>query len=144
MPKLNAVAYGVTRRLPKVISPRDHAIADYVAVGLFAVAGGLFWRRNKPAATAALICGTAELALNLITDYPGGVAGIVSFPDHGRADMALAALTATIPDLLGFRKGRKFFLLQSGALTVAANLTQFKSPRDYPVRRSRRSRSAFL
>ena len=134
MPKLHAVADTITRRLPKVVSPEAHAIADYIAIGIFAVAGGLFWRSNKRAALAAWACGGAELLLNAITDYPGGVARIVSFPAHRKIDLGLAAITATMPELLGIREGRRFFLIQSGAITAAANLTRFTSVRNYPKR----------
>lgn len=135
MAKLYAVADTVTRRLPKIVSSRGHAIADYVTAGLFVVAGALFWRTNKRAAAASLLCGSAELALNLMTDYPGGIARIVSFPRHGRIDIGLAALTATMPELLSFHQGRSFFLLQSGVITATTNLTKFNSARNYSIRR---------
>jgi hypothetical protein len=131
MPKLYAVADTITRRLPKVLSPEGHAIADYVTIGIFAVAGGLFWKTNKRAATAAWMCGGAELLLNLITDYPGGVVKLMSFPAHGKVDLGLAALAATMPELLSFREGKNLFLMQSGAITANTNLTRFSTPRKY-------------
>jgi hypothetical protein len=134
MPKLYAVADSLTRRLPRLVSPKGHAIADYVAIGAFAVAGALFWRTNRRAATAALLCGGAQLALNLATDYPGGVINMLTFPAHGKVDMGLAALTATMPELLGFREGRSFFLAQSGAITATTNLTRFSPVRNYARR----------
>lgn len=131
MPKLYGVADTITRRLPKVLSPEGHAIADYVTIGIFAVAGGLFWKTNKRAATAAWMCGAAELLLNFITDYPGGVVKLMSFPAHGKVDLGLAALAATMPELLSFREGKNLFLIQSGAITANTNLTRFRSPRSY-------------
>ncbi|MGH9529700.1 MAG: hypothetical protein ACRD2S_07265 [Terriglobales bacterium] len=148
MPRLYAVTDTITRRLPKVISPEGHAVADYVAIGIFAVAGGLLWKTNKRAATAAWMCGGTELLLNLITDYPGGVAGMVSFPAHGKVDLGLAALSAAMPELLSFREGRRFFLIQSGALTALTNLTSFKVARtyrrNYPKRGPRTAQSSRL
>jgi hypothetical protein len=135
MAKLHAVADTVTRRLPKVVSSRGHAIADYVTAGIFVAAGALFWKRNKRAAAASLLCGSAGLVLNLMTDYPGGIARVVSFPKHGRIDIGLAALTATMPELLGFHHGRSFFLLQSGAITATTNLTRFNPVRNYSSRK---------
>ncbi len=131
MPRLYAVADTITRRLPKVVSPEGHAIADYVTIGIFAAAGGLFWRTNKRAAAAAWLCGGAELLLNLITDYPGGLVKMVNFRTHGKADLGLAALTAAMPELLSFREGRNLFLIQSGAMTATTNLTRFSSARNY-------------
>ncbi len=127
MPRMYAVADTLTRRLPKVVSPEGHAIADYIAIGIFALAGGLFWKTNKRAATAAWMCGGAELLLNLITDYPGGAVKLVSFPAHGKIDLGLAALTATMPEVFSIREGRNFFLIQSGAITATGNLTRFTS-----------------
>ena len=135
MPRLYAVADTITRRLPKIVSPERHAIADYVTIGIFAVAGGLFWRTNKRAAEAAWLCGGAQLLLNLITDYPGGVARVVNFRKHGKADLGLAALAAAMPELLSFREGRNFFLIQSGVMTATTNLTRFNGVRDYGRRK---------
>jgi hypothetical protein len=134
MPMLYAAADNLTRRLPKLISPKTHAIVDYATIGAFLVAGAVFWRTNRPAARAALVCAGAELALNLLTDYPGGVTKTVGFPVHGKVDLGLAALTATMPELLNFRGGRSFFLAQSGITTAVANLTRF-NPRRAPRRR---------
>lgn len=92
---------------------------------MFALAGGLFWKTNKRAAVAALLCGAASLGLNLITDYPGGIVKLVKFSDHKKIDLSLAALTGTMPEILGFYKGRWYFALQSGAMAVSTNLTQF-------------------
>lgn len=135
MARLYAVADTVTRRLPKIVSPRGHAIADYLTAGIFVVAGALFWRTNKRAAAASLLCGSAELALALMTDYPGGIARIVSFPKHGRIDIGFAALTAAMPEILGFHQGRSFFLLQSGAITATTNLTKFNPVRNHSNRK---------
>ena len=135
MTVLPGMADAVTRRLPKMVSPRGHAIADYITIGIFAVAGGLFWGSNKRAAMAAFLCGGAELALSLITDYPGGIAGVIPFPAHGKMDVGLAAVTATMPELLSFREGRGFFLAQAGAITASANMTRFRIG-NRPTRRS--------
>ena len=133
----HAVADTVSSRLPKSVSPRTHALADYAVVGMFALAGGLFWKTNRKAAIAALLCGGASLAVNLATDYPGGVVKLLPFRKHEKIDRGLSALTATMPQLLGFRHGRWFFLTQAGAITVTGNLTQFRAA-DYPPARSSR------
>ncbi|HYL16845.1 MAG TPA: hypothetical protein VEV41_27680 [Terriglobales bacterium] len=88
MAVLNTVAGAVSRRMPKAVTPKGHAIADYIAVAAFLVAGALFWRRNKRAAMSAFICGGAELALSLMTDYPGGVKPALSWTTHAKVDCA--------------------------------------------------------
>ncbi|GAC1438514.1 MAG: hypothetical protein NVS1B11_24040 [Terriglobales bacterium] len=125
-----SVADALTKRLPKVMSPKGHAIADYLTIASFFVAGALFWRANKRAAVASFICGGAELAVNLVTDYPGGVRPVIRFPLHGKMDLGMAAMTATIPELMGFARERQrgFFLTQAGIITATTNLTNFGRP----------------
>jgi len=131
MPILPAFADAVTRRLPKVISPQGHAIADYFTIAVFAAAGGLLWKNHRRAAKAALLCGGAELVLDLLTDYPGGIAKLVGFRAHGKIDLGLAALAATMPELLSFREERGLFLTQAGVITGSTNLTNFEPARHF-------------
>jgi hypothetical protein len=142
MPILTSAVDGATKRLPKVVSPKAHAVMDYLTVGAFFVAGALFWRRNRSAAIGSLLCGGAELAVNLLTDYPGGNSRLISFPTHGKLDIGLAAMAATMPEFMSFpRDGeRHFFAVQAGLITVAANLTDFDDRSLKPVRRASRSR----
>jgi hypothetical protein len=118
-----------TKRLPKVLSPRGHAIADYLTIGGFLIAGTLFWRQSKRASLASFICGGAELATNLITDYPGGITPMISFRTHRTIDLGLAAMAASMPEFLGFPDDRekKFFLLQAAVVTGTANMTEFET-----------------
>src|SRR5215471_588247 len=117
MPMINYVAGRVTKRLPKVLSPKGHAILDYVTAGAFLIAAALFWRRNKRAALAALVCGGADL------DF-------ISFPTHCKIDVGLAAMVAQMPRFMRFEqdKQKKFFALEGGSIIGAANLTDFDRP----------------
>src|SRR5207245_9090816 len=128
MPILNSVAKAVAKPLPKVISPKGHAIADYVTVGSFLIAGAMFWSRSKRAALSALVCGGAELAVSLLTDYPGGVKKVISFPLHGKIDMGLAAMAATMPEFMAFEDEREttFFRAQGVAIKAVNGLPQLK------------------
>lgn len=130
MPLLNSVAHYAVKPLPKVFSPTAHALSDYLTAGSFFLMAGLFWRRNKRAAIGALICGGAELAVSLLTDYPGGAKKVVSFRSHGKLDAGLAAMAATMPDFLHFDHTgeRTFFLAQGGVMTAIAGLTDFDRP----------------
>jgi hypothetical protein len=96
----------------------------------------MFWRRNKHSAVSALICGGAELALSLLTDYPGGVVDAISFPTHLKLDLGLAAMTASMPEFMKFDDDSQkwFFLLQSGQMTAVTELTGDRRLR--PVRQA--------
>ncbi len=124
--------------MPKVISPRNHAIADYVAVGGLLLMGALFWKNNRRAAVASLSCAGAEAANTLLTDFPGGVTKTISFPTHGRIDMGLAAACSALPNFLGFDDSpeAKYFRMMGISITTVAALTNFKKP----VRRKLRIR----
>ena len=71
--------------------------------------------------------GGAELANTLLTDYAGGVKKVISFRNHGKIDIGLAAMTATMPEFMSFRDTREknFFLAQAGMMTAVTNLTDF-------------------
>jgi hypothetical protein len=142
MPILTGAVDQITQRFPKVVSPKAHAVVDYLIIGTFLVAGALFWRKNKRAAIGSLLCGGAELAVNLLTDYPGGHSRLISFPTHAKVDIGLAAVAATMPEFMGFpHEGeRHFFSVQAGIITVAANLTDFADPALTPGTRRARNR----
>jgi hypothetical protein len=130
MPMINNVAGIVTKRLPKVFSPKAHAFADYATAGAFLIAAALFWRRNKRAALGALVCGGAELTLSLLTDYPGGVTDVISFPTHCKIDVGMAAMVAEMPRFMKFEddKQKTFFTIQGGSIIGVANLTDYDRP----------------
>jgi hypothetical protein len=113
--------------LPKVISPKNHAIADYATAALFLLGGVLFWKRSKRAAIASLLCGAAEASVAALTDYPGGVKRVISFPLHQKIDYGLSSLTAAAPRFLAFEdeKERAFFRMQSVMMTSVTVLTDF-------------------
>ncbi len=144
MPILNSLAKVVTKPLPKVLSPKAHAIVDYITVGSFLVSAGLFWRRNQRAALAALICGGSELAVSLLTDYPGGLTKRISFQKHREIDLGLAAMAATMTEFLAFKDGaeRKFFLAQGVLITASAQRTLFPEKSRRGEKRLRRTKAA--
>jgi len=125
MPFSTAVSDAVTRRAPKFISPKVHAVIDYAMIVASFVTGALFWRRDRRAAISALLCGGAELTNTLLTDYPGGVVQAISFPLHRKIDFGLAAMTATMPEFMSFHHHpeKKFFGTQAAVITDVTNLT---------------------
>jgi len=140
MPLLQRGIAAATNRMPDVISPTAHSIIDYITVGAFFLMGVAFWRRNKKAALGSLMCGSAELGAVLVTDFPGGVAGVIDLPTHLRIDMGLAAMAATLPDFLGFKDEpeAKWLRLMGLNLTANAGLTNAGEEK----RMSRRERRA--
>jgi hypothetical protein len=144
MPLLNSLAKVVAKSLPRMLSPKAHAVVDYITAGSFLISAGLFWQRNQRAALAALICGSSELAVSLLTDYPGGVTTRISFPRHREIDLGLAAMTATMPEFLAFKDHaeRKFFLAQGVLITAVTELTQFPEKARRGEKRLRRRKAA--
>lgn len=119
----------LANKLPKVIDPKTHAIIDYavVAGGFFAVAG-LAWKNHKRAAVASLICGIAETAVAMLSNYPGGVAKVISFEKQGEIDAGFAAVVGTMPNMMGFSDEWPAWFFRSHALAMATvtGLTDFK------------------
>lgn len=123
----------LANKLPKVISPKTHAIIDYavVAGGFFAVAG-FAWKKHKTAAVASLICGIAETTVAIMTDYPGGVGiNAISLPTQGRIDAGFAAVVGTMPNLMDFSDEWPAWFFRSHALAMATvtGLTDFTGER---------------
>lgn len=127
MPVLPSTADVVTRNLPKLFSPRAHRAADYAMGASFALAGAWFWRRNRPAALAAWICGGSILGLTLLTSYPDRQKRLLDFRFHEKLEVGIAALVATMPEFLDIRedRARRYFRTKAGILTLISNLTSY-------------------
>ena len=127
MPLLHKGVQMLSDKAPKVISPRVHAILDYAVVaGGFFLIGALAWKRHKRAAVSSVILGGAETALAMITDFPGGVAPLIDMHTHLRVDAGLSAVTATMPNLMGFTDEwpSTFFRLHGAAMAAVGGMTQ--------------------
>ena len=139
MPALNSLAKMVAKPLPRMISPKAQAILDYVLVGSFFGTASWFWRHNKRAALAAILCGSAKLAVTMLTDNPGGVRRIITPRARREIDLGLAAMVATMPDFLAFKDEpeKKFFLAQGALITVGSELTRYQERSSGRKERSR-------
>jgi len=117
----------VTRRMPKVISPRVHGFIDYAVAGGFFLGALLFWKNHKRAAVASLCCGAAELGTLLMTDFPAGITDTISFQTHGKIEAGLAATTGMLPTILMFRSDPQawFFRSQAIGMTGVAGMTDW-------------------
>lgn len=140
MALLNSGVRALTNRLPKVLSPKQHAIIDYATAGSFLVGAALFWNRNKRAALGSLACGLAEASVAMLTDYPGGVFKVMDFPTHGRVDAGMAAGLEAMPSLLGLGASGWFFRAQGLGIATVTGLTDFHQEEAATLGTSRRMR----
>lgn len=127
MPVSTKLTELATKALPKVVSPKTHAIIDYSTAGAFFTAAALLWRKNKRAALASMICGDLIGSLIFLTDCPGGVWKKISFETHGKVDPGVAGLVASLPNLMGFTDKAESHLFQSMGIALAAvgSMTQY-------------------
>jgi hypothetical protein len=111
-----------------MVSAKQHAAVDYGAVALFLLGSAFFWRRNKAAAAASLICGVAGASVAALTDYKGGAKHAIGFPLHAKIDLGLSSLAAAIPEFLTLEdeKEKSFFRMQSLLIAIVAALTEFE------------------
>ncbi|HEY7353584.1 MAG TPA: hypothetical protein VH596_12520 [Terriglobales bacterium] len=130
MPVLTKLVQIAVKPIPKTLTPKAHAIVDYISVGACLMAAASFWGRNKRASVAALITGGGTLLLALLTDYPGGVKKVIKFRTHREIDFGLAAMTATMPDFFAFKDDheRKFFLAEGVLISAVNEMTQLPGP----------------
>ena len=141
MPLLQTGINVLTKRMPKVISPRTHAIIDYATAGSFLLTGALLWKRNKRAAVGSMLCGIMEAQTAMITDFPGGLTPLISFETHGKIDAGFAGLVGMMPNLLAFGDEPEAMFFRGQALAIASvtGMTDFSED---GRRRSRRRRAA--
>src|SRR3954468_6138385 len=102
MPIIEKGVQMLTDRMPKVISPKTHAIIDYATAGSFLVAGALLWNRNKRAPPGAMLCGAPGDGAAMMSASPGGLKPVISFQTHGRIDAGFAGFVATLPNVMMF------------------------------------------
>jgi hypothetical protein len=119
----------LTRPVPKVFDAGAHAVADYATAGAFAALGLYLHRRNRRAARLAYANAAAIVGLSMLTDYPGGVFPVLSFRAHGQADLALTALTAAGPAMLGIANdpAARMFYGAAGMETAIVSSTDWSS-----------------
>jgi hypothetical protein len=128
MPLLQKSIRVLGKALPKLISPKTHAAVDYSTIVLFLAGSALFWRTNKRAAIASLLCGVAEAGVTILTDYSGDRERAISLPLHRNIDFGLSTMTATMPEFLAFagEKERAFFVAQSVLIAGVTAITDFE------------------
>ena len=130
--------------LPKVITPKAHTVADYAIAALFLFGAAVFWNRNKRAAIASLVCGTAEAGVAAITDRTGSLQRRIGFPLRKKIDFGLSTLAASMPEFLAFEDEREktFFRMQSIAIIGVSALTRFEPAQPASQERDQERRAA--
>src|SRR5215467_7709727 len=128
MPLLQKSIRALGRALPKLITPKAHAAVDCSAIVLFLAGSALFWRTNKRAAIASLLCGVAEAGVTILTDYSGDRERAIGLPLHRKIDFGLSTMTATMPEFLAFagEKEKAFFVAQSVLIAGVTAITDFE------------------
>jgi hypothetical protein len=128
MPILQKSIQLMGKPLPKIISPRAHTIAHYSTAALFGIAAALFWRDNRRAALASLVCGAAETGVAVITSSRRGGRRGITPAMHRRIDLGLSTMAASMPQFLAFDHDREkmFFRTQSALIAGIAVLTDFE------------------
>ncbi len=124
---LHKISNATIDRMPKSISAGNHALIDYMLAGVTLGFAMYTFKRNKTAAMAALIAAMAEATNVAMTDIPGGVAKVISFPLHGRIDMGTSAMLAAMPGFMGFsdQPESRFFYGSAIFANVVVSLTDF-------------------
>jgi hypothetical protein len=114
-------------RVPRVISPRLHAVIDYAAVGAAAYIAYRLWNRNRRAAVSAVVTAVTEASLVAMTDYPGGLTRRISFPLHGRIALGHATMIGNMPRMMGFQgtPEERLFAGWSAVVALLVALTDF-------------------
>jgi hypothetical protein len=128
MPGLNMLSKVIAKPVPRLFSPRVHAVADSMRIGAYLASAGWLWKRSKRAATAALLCATAETLVSLLTDYDGRTRNQISFRAHRNLEIGLASMAAAMPEFFSFEDdplARKFSLIQGALSTAVLELTRF-------------------
>ena len=142
---LDTSVKALSNRLPKVISPKNHAIIDYATAGSFFLFGALMWGRNKRAAIGAIACGAAEANTMMMTDMPGGVYRIIGPETHAKIDAGFAGAVSMLPTILGFGDKTESWFFRAQAMNVATvtAMTNFEGDEETRgARRRMRGRSA--
>jgi len=131
MALLNSVARAVIKPMPRMISSKSHSVLDYVTAGIFLASAGFFWRRNRRAAVASLVSGSAVAALSALTEYPGGESSVFDFEKHRDIEVGLAAMVAAMPEFFSFadEPEKNFFLVQGVLMTCISELTDLNQMR---------------
>lgn len=113
----------------KVLSPRAHALLDFVSWWVFLLAPRRF--HGETPAVADLACYLFALggfAVCMCTRYPLGVLPLISFQTHGKIERLCVPVLILLPWLGGFSDvpgARAFFVMMGLALALLCWATDY-------------------
>jgi hypothetical protein len=124
---IDRLLYG--NKLPRVIDPKTHKSLDFLTTAAYFMIAGAFWGKHKRATATALINGGAVLAATLLTDYDGDGRRPISFPMHGKIDMAQASMASGLPVVMGFAKSPAATVFEAQAMveTLVISTTDWEA-----------------
>jgi len=132
MPLLERITEKITDRLPSMVSPGLHALADYGTAAGFLLYGMSAWKRDKRVGVSSVGCGLFALMSSALTDYSANAtnglpSGKLPFDSHGRVDLGLAAMVGAMPSFMGLedKYDARFFRIQAVMIVALAGLTDF-------------------
>jgi hypothetical protein len=106
---------------PKLISPKQPKILDWIVGGTFLAVGSLFMAfggsNGKRASIAAFINGGMVLGATLLTDYEGDGRRPLSFYSHRKMDIGQLSLAGSAPQLFGFSDQAKSWFFRAQAMS---------------------------
>ena len=112
----------------KFISPRIHAILDYVVVAAFLAGPSVLGFTGLPAQISHTLAGV-HLLLTLCTAFPGGLVKLVPLYVHAIVEFIVAIVLIPLPWALDFaaEPAVRYFYIGAGVVIILAwLLTDYK------------------
>ncbi|MBB2146141.1 hypothetical protein GM921_11640 [Pedobacter sp. LMG 31464] len=112
----------------KIISPKVHAVLDYV-VALFLIVAPNIIGLSTTAAIFSMVLGGIHFLLTLLTVFRGGAVKLVPFPVHGFIELVVS-FTLAVLALTVFSKYKVDHFYYAGlsvAIFVVFMLTDYKA-----------------
>lgn len=112
----------------KIISPKVHAVLDYLTV-VFLLASPSLFNMESPLSTFTYALAGIHFLLTILTSFPLGLIKVIPFRIHGLIEVAVALVLAGVAfwfknnnNLTGFY----FYLVLAAIIMIVFVLTDFK------------------
>ena len=112
----------------KIISPKIHAVLDYV-VAIFLIVAPYLFELSSFAATFSIALGAIHFILTIVTIFRGGAVKLVPFPIHGLIEL-LVSLTLAVLAFTVFGKSKIdhfYYASLAVAIFIVFILTDYKA-----------------
>lgn len=97
-----------------MLSPKIHAVLDYIVVLVFLTAPRLLGLTGN-AALLSYTLTAVHLGMTLLTDFPLGAVKVLPLPLHGWIEFAVGPALLAAPWILGFTAQARIFYMAAGA-----------------------------